>query len=712
MRNNRFRSMGTHVGFVGWAAVSAALCLLVAWPAVAQEEQPASAPGGVQWVEEQGEVPYAVAGSLSASGQPSFTVHLQAADGKGHIVLQVKAGQAQFFALEGGKAAPIGASGKLQGAFPEGTEFTLQRTLWRLSFLCGGRVVCRGWSPAAEGASEKVGWEAAGGTKIEDVRLQPLGPIQMSDDFMRAPDSGGTWEPEAGKWQQRALREDAQASAMDASKSANPFSYYGEAGAEGPGITLTGYWFWTDYRVSAAVRGDEESIIGLVVCYQDPANYLAVRWTCKTAASAADKLQLLAVADGKEQVLGEARQGFLAGQWYRLALGWSDGLLVCWVDDEPRLRARTDLFGQGRAGLLSAGAEGAFFDDVEVEDWEEVADELVFMQPGKWELQGGQWAAGPKGVKVTAKAEATATTGRPQWRDYVACVQVSGTASAAGLLLGAGGPTPVLVAVRPKGAAASLAILTRPAGGNWQELASVPCQYSAKTGAFLEASVEKGFVTGRLGGAVIEAFVAGLSGGRVALFVSAASDILFSNFAVRFPPPPPPAHLVKEFTDVSQHFEMAEWASRRHAWVNEEDLAKGVHLLQPRVAQPSGPWWSKGDYFGDYVVSLPVRGVGSRDFTQTVTLDAEPGWYGAGVTVAVSGRSGEKVLYLKVSSGDTVVGEAQASVEGEATVACERRGQFVVIRVDDKVVWAQRVPSPPGRRSETRAADERKGEGQ
>lgn len=701
-------------GAAGWGAAAwVVACLLIAGHALGQGEQAPSATPGVQWAEEQGEAPYCIAGSLAASGQPTFTIHLQAPDEKSHLILEVKAGQAQFFALQSGKRIPVGTAGKVQGVSADGTDFTVQRTLWRLSFICGGRVVCRGWSLTSEGAAEKVGWETAGGTKIDDVRVQPIGAIEMSDDFMRVPESGGTWEPEAGKWQQRALREDAQASAMDASKSANPFSYHGEAAGEGPGIALTGYWFWTDYRISAAVRGEEDSVIGLVVCYQDLANYLAVRWTCKTAAVAADKLQLLAVADGKEQVLAEARQGFLAGQWYRLALGWCDGLLACWVDGEPKLRARTDLFGQGRAGLLSAGREGAFFDDVEVSDWEEVADELVALAPGKWELQGGQWMPGPTGVKVTAKAETSATTGRPEWRDYVARVHVSGSASVAGLLLGAGGPAPVLVAVRPKGAAASLAILARPAGGNWQEMAAAPCQYSAKTGAVLEASVEKGFVTGRLGTAAVEAFVPALDGGRVALFASGAAGLVFKDFGVRFLPPPPPAQLPKEFTDVSQHFEMAEWASRRHAWVNEEDLGKGVHLLQPRVTLPSGPWWSKGDYFGDYVVSLPVRNIGSRDFTQSVTLDAEPGWEGSGVTVSVSGRSGEKVLYIKVTSGEAEVGKAQATVEGEAaTVVCERRGQFVVVRVDESVVWAQRVSPSPGRRSETGAGGERKGEGQ
>ncbi|MCX7599063.1 MAG: hypothetical protein N2512_09385 [Armatimonadetes bacterium] len=700
-------------GPAAWPAAAVVLLLLATAWALGQAGQASSAPAGYQWAEEDGEVPYAVAGSLTGAGQPVLTLRLEAAEGGDHLLLQVKDGQAQFFALQGNKPVPIGAAGKLQGVSGEGTEFTVQRTGWRLSFICGGRVICRGWSLAEEGAVEKVGWQTAGGTKVEDARIQPLGPIEMSDDFMRVPESGGTWEPEAGKWQQRALREDAQASAMDASKSANPFSYYGEAAKDGPGITLTGYWFWTDYRISAAVRGDEDSVIGLVACYHDRANYLAVRWTCKTAVAAADKLQLLAIADGKEQVLAEARQGFLAGQWYRLALGWSDGLVTCWVDDEPKLLARVDLFGQGRAGLMSAGREGAFFDDVEVQDWEEVADELVSFPPGKWQLQGGQWTPGPKGVRVTSKSEAMATTGRPQWRNYIASVHIAGTAAAAGLVLGAGGEEPVLVAVRPKGAAASLAVLSRADANGWQELSAVQCQYSAKTGALLEASLEDGFVIGRLGTAVVEAFVPSAEGGRVGLYTSGATDLVFKDFTVRFPQPPAPAHLVKEFTDVSQHFEMAEWASRRRGWVNEEDLAKGVNLLQPRMTLPSGPWWSKGDYYADYVVTLPVRNVGNRDFTQTVTLDAEPGWENAGVTVAISGRSGEKTLYFEVRRGEERLGEARVEVTAEETqVACERRGAYVVIRVDESVVWAQPALPAPGRRAQPGAEGERKGEGQ
>jgi len=69
---------------------------------------------------------------------------------------------------------------------------------------------------------------------------------------------------------QKALREDVQAAAMDASKSTNPFSYFGETSDATPAIAVTGYWFWRDYTISSAVRGFPDTVIGLVGLLPEP----------------------------------------------------------------------------------------------------------------------------------------------------------------------------------------------------------------------------------------------------------------------------------------------------------------------------------------------------------------------------------------------------------------------------------------------------------
>jgi len=665
--------------------------------APAQDAQaPAAAPAdGVQWLEEKGETPYAVPGELKA-GDKGLAVRLWLASGdagKDGLAVEIKGGEARFLAARGGQFSPLGTPGKLPPVGEEPVEFSVQRHAWRLLFICGGHVVCKAWSYAPDGTAERVGWESLGAGQADDLRVQPVGEIFATDSFMRLDTGSGGWETGRGTWQQRSLREDQQAGAMDASKSTNPFSYFGQVGkSEGAAVTTIGYSFWTNYSIDAAVRAGQDSVIGVVVCYQDADNYLAAKWTSCVGASEPQTLKLVAVKDGEETVLAQERAGFLPDQWYRLGLGYSGGRLVCWVDGQKRVAGETDLFGQGSAGLLAGGSEGVFFDDVAIQDWSAEGDDFKVAQPGKWIPQSGTWEVSGGVMKATGKGEALALAGQPDWKNCRAGAGVKIGTEQAGILMGADGDAQVLAALHKAGQGDKLSILSKTRDGQWQEAAVMALGASAPWRR-LEVAVEDGYVVASCNGAQARAFVPGAGMGRVGLLTRGGSAA-FDDFAVEPIPPPPTAHLVKEFTDAQQHFEMAEWAATRHAWV---PAATDLNLPDAEKPKAEGVWCTKGDYYGDYTVDVPLTGIGARDLDLAVALDSDPRWQGTGVTVRVAGKPGQKSLALTILNGTEQVAQQQVDVEAaQATLKCSRLGEFVVIEVDGKLVYSGKLLSPEG----------------
>jgi hypothetical protein len=655
-------------------------------PALAAEKpaKPAATAGGggSQWLDEPADVPYAITGALATGKNTTATLHL---DGQGaKVALQVQNGQAQLLALANGKLVPVGAAGKLSHLGTDPHPFTVHRTRWQLTFIAGGQIVCRGYCLSS--GAEKVGWD--GGSALGDLRIQPLGKIEAYDDFTRLPESGGTWEPARGKWGQKALREDVQAAAMDASKSANPFSYYGETPDANPALSVMGYWFWRDYMMSSAVRGGPDAVMGIVVCYQSLTNYLAVEWHSKIAATDPDVLRLFAMENGKQRMLKEARGGFLPGTWYRLGLGYCDGRLTAFVDGVPRVSAGTEAMGQGQAGVLAAGPMGAYFDDVAVTDWQIFRDDFVSSQPGRWAPRGGDWSTSGGAMHLTCSGEAYAAAGEPEWSNYQADVTLKGSASAAGLMLDADAALPVAVAVRSSGGSSALAILLRGDKAKpWQDLVAVPCSGLSGKPARLSVAVEDGLVVASLGAATAQAYVPSCHGGRLALFGRDAKDLAFGALSVEFIPPIATSHTIKEFTNTDRHFEMVEWASRRHAWTPGSVAVPGAP-----EGSVAGQWWTKGDYRGHYAVDFPLAGIGSRDFSLTIVLDGDPAWKDAGIAITISGKKDQKALHFAVRAGGKTVAEKDFTSEGaETRIECSRLGEFIAIAVGEQVIFHQRL---------------------
>ncbi len=684
--------------FARAGAAGAALACLVA---ICLAQQPQETLPQQGWLEEPAEAPYCLYGTFaSTTGSLSifFDWDRQANTG---IELRILQGSARFYRVSPSRTEPIGNSGSV----PPGRDidFAIYRGAWKLYLFCRGKIICRGYDDRPAGARGAVGWKCTGGASLADLQIQPLGEIYLTDDFMRGPDAGtGVWEVQRGKFQQRALREDEQASRMDASKSANPFSFWGGA-EDGRALAVAGHWFWTDYVISAAVRGSDDGALGLVVCYQDPDNYLACRWTSKLAAGEdADKIQLIAVQGGKDRVLAEKAGGYMPGLWYRLSLAFSDGLLTCWVDGRKLLEARTDALGHGQVGMLAEGKQGAFFDDAQVRGFEAFTDDFSVAEPGKYKTVRGKWLAHRRVMRAASSSTNLAVAGDFLWRRYTvsARIRLSPRCRLAGVV--ACWPNGPVAAALARSAGWMLQVLRYDAQSKqWLPVAATPAKLS-RGWQQLELTVDEGWVLARCGSATVEAFVPAAAAGKIGLLSRGTCD--FDGLQVQFLPPPRRAHIVKEFTDVRRHFEMAAWASRAHPWVAAiSTLQSPTDEDKKRLANT---WWTKGDYFGNYSIDLPLGSIlAQQDFAFSVLLDAEPGAENDAVQVRIAGTKGSRTVTCAISCAGAEVASGSAEAGERALLEISRLGSYVVVRLDGKLVAAAAcVPAAASRAQAAEAA--------
>jgi len=242
-----------------------------------------------------------------------------------------------------------------------GCRLTVQRCAGEIRVLAGGQLAAVAHDASLTGGRTGT-WASSPRAVWTDVRFQPMEPVYLTDDFMRAADYAGNWMPLSGRWSLEGIRGEPQPPPPD--QTSNPFAYRGATDAEAPALSAVGYWFWTDYSVAVAVRPQSRGAIGLCAYVQDERNYLAFQWT---AGLAEGSKRLVRVIEGAMTVLTEAPGGYERGQWYWLELRASGGEVAAFVDGREACRAGNTAFGLGRAGLLVSGKGAAsLFDDVQI----------------------------------------------------------------------------------------------------------------------------------------------------------------------------------------------------------------------------------------------------------------------------------------------------------------------------------------------------------
>ncbi len=643
---------------------------------------PVCAQGEPTMLEETAEAPYALAATLHVAEPEAlrFQVLLDYQDDANCYAITCSAREVEVERFVNGEVTTIGQT-RAYGGFEEDAELelTVRRDGWRMELILNRQVLARAWDDTLSGG--KVGYAVTGG-EIADPMIQPLGGVYMTDDFMRTAHARSVWEQVQGTWKTQSLRVDEQSDRMEADKAANAFSYWGKGG-DGAGIATTGYWFWDNYSVSTAVRPAGNDPLGLIAYFQGPENYILARWTSALSdAGDADRLELIAVQGGQRALLAEAPGGHLPGQWFRLQLRICDGLIQCFVDDEPRLAARADLFGQGQPGLYCEGNQGTFFDSVIVEAWEVLAEEFETAVPGKWVQAGGIWEI-EGGLARGSGQEAALLSGRREWSRYsmAADLQARGRAGV-GLVVCAGDEGSYAMRIGVKGSGVDYegqAQIVRRQGGETAVLSTAPAAIAPGGWHRAEVVVDEGLITGYLDGKrVLDAWDAGARSGRIGLQVDGGGEGLFDNVYVTMLPSPRIARVAKEFTEGDEHWEMVEWASTRAPWLKPED-------------EESGVWWTKGEYFGDKSIVFEIPRVAASAGEVTVRLDAEPDEAGSGLTLIIATERGAASLNVALLAGDEQIGETTVEVESDpCPVRFERKGTWVVVTIDGKVVFNEK----------------------
>lgn len=587
-----------------------------------------------------------------------------------HYVAALVNGVAKFYRVAGGVTTFIGTAGRLTG-LDHGAEtvlFTLQRRDWRMAFVWGTEVIARAYdSTFADGRAGIVSNSGA----FEELLVQPVGDIFAEDDFVREEDAASVWLPMSGKWEQRTLRDDDQAGQQEADKSANAFSYFGTTDSEAAAITTNGYWFWDVYSMQAAVKPLDDAATGLVLYFQDPSNYIAVRMLGRNNVHGG-KVDVQVVKNGVAATLAETAGGVSPGQWYELRAAVSSGVVHVWVDDELRIAARTEAFGQGKIGLYTESRKGAFFDDVECGPWELFVEDFTDGAAKKWQASGGEWLLSDNSFVTASSSPSLAVAGRTAWERYECSATVHPTAGGgAGIVVGYQNPQDyVLLRWSLTGTEyAGKAQIVRVIGDAAKILAEAPVVLPVKNWYRVKASLLDGLLRLDIEGRKqVECFTPGVIGGAAGVF-GAGKGTSFDNVLVELLPPKTPARVTKEFADTTQHPEMAEWASTYAAWVKPEQDGTAV-------------WWTKGEYFGDHALVITIPDISAQSGTmQMIVSSPEPGMPGYALSVETTKE--QHTLGLSLKAGDIeIAAEMMTLADSAATISYERRGNWLVVMVN------------------------------
>ncbi|NUQ00650.1 MAG: hypothetical protein HUU35_12430, partial [Armatimonadetes bacterium] len=406
---------------------------------------------------------------------------------------------------------------------------------------------------------------------LAQAEVQGTEPVYFADDFMREKDTTGDWQPKQGRWTMTGVSQadTNQKGGPLAELSSNPFAFRCSEAGQGA-LATVGEWFWDTYRVEASVRAAGDGAVGLCALLQDPNNYLAFRWS---RAGGGGERQLVAVRDGRADILAIDHGGWANDQWYRLSLEIVGGHVIIQIDGETSIEADTRLFGQGRVGLWAEGVTFADFDDVEVAATETICDTFALRTQDRWRDLEGEWTQDPEaeaplnaGLRRLTTGDGLTLTGSPQWEDY----RVTAICRAE-----ARGGFGVVACYQDPQNYLALRWGSRSAPAKWRnklELVRVregqetvwshPVAFNAQLWHKLSLEAQDGFIRARVGDVpVFETFDATLGGGKAGLLGSRAVE--FDQVEVTFLPPPPRVEFTKVFTEDKY---MTEWAQAAGSW--------------------------------------------------------------------------------------------------------------------------------------------------
>jgi len=538
------------------------------------------------------------AAAKTTAGGPAVRLLFGYQDKGNHYYAEASDTNCIFVRVEDGIERRIGTASVAQLPRDAAARLTLIRRRYAMALWLDGRRVADAYDGTFRSGRVGLAPRKESAT-IDTVKFQVVADVRFTDDFMRTSAEETAWATASGTWKLKSL--------PSASLSANAFMFEGAAAAGASALATRGHWFWHDYVFTVACQPRGTDAVGLAFYCRDASRYHLLRWESRDKGG---RLQLLRVAGGQRTVLGTASLGFTTGQWYQLKVGVVGRRATAYVDGNAVLSVTDDALLTGGIGLYCEGADGALFDDVEVEEPRGFAEDFEHDVAGKWTALGGSWQRQPGTLAPTAPAghvlQASAAeaaryiSGEDGWADYTVRATVRADA----------GATVGLVAhyqdeahYYQLAASAAGARITRVVGGESKPLAETKGPLKLDAAHRLALGVERGVLTARLDGRVLlRCCDRSLKHGRAGLLAQGTKAAQFDDVSVAMPIRP---HQLFSTHDIfAAETSMAEWAVRQSDWLAVADTLDG---------KPQTVHWHRADLPGDVEVvarleSLPDGG--------------------------------------------------------------------------------------------------------
>jgi len=523
-----------------------------------------------------------------------------------------------------------------------------------------------------EFTSGTAAYSASGAVKVVEARYQPTEAILFADDFLRGSEDVQHWERVYGTW----IPVGADSSKFNPRLSANPFSM--QAISTSNALALAGYWFWDDYSFKAAVRPRSESgSVGLVVYARDGTNYLLFRWG---SAFENGKQQIIAVEDGRTNVLAERDGGFVPMQWYQIEVRVCDDRITAFIDGTQTLSARCDFFGIGKVGLYADGKMVAQFDDVCVESWGQFSE--TFDEPllGRWETISGNWYISSNSLKIDGRKDPSKprwiATGSSAWKDYTTSIFFTTKGAAVGVGVYFKDPSNTyLVRCAPPRVKVSYegkCQIVRIANGIATVLAEASFELPKTQLLKLTVDTCDGLIRVSLNeNELLKAFDTTHTSGKVALYHEGSGEVIFKSVFVRFGSlrrliiPSIAAQFTREST-------MVQWATSVGAW-----------------QQVGSAYWHRGNFYGASFVRYTLPSEKNFRDTIALVLRGDGKDQNGGYRLVVDGERENSIL-IELFKADKSIAKRDIPKEREAPINVELHcdGNLVFASYDGKPLFS------------------------
>jgi len=274
------------------------------------------------------------------------------------LVLEITGSGLRLTRVLRGTASVLGEAAGARLLAGKTVQLLVKRRKGQVIVAAGGHEIIRAGEPDLSGGG--LGLGTRGGARVASAKYQKTGPVEFSDDFMRADQGTDPWTRRSGEWR--------TAESPFAELFSGAFRMEGRAEAGSRALAAAGHEFWDDYFLSAAVS-PVSGLSGLSFYSRRGAG----RFEFLLDVSGGGEAVLLRVGpDGKALRIGSARVRVRSGRWYAMAAAVVGAEARCYLDGHKIFGFTDKRLVGGRIGLAAAPSkdqEGrATFDDARCRD--------------------------------------------------------------------------------------------------------------------------------------------------------------------------------------------------------------------------------------------------------------------------------------------------------------------------------------------------------